>query len=430
MDRKIENKANRLSMPAMLGIFVVIAAVWWSLSDSNFSGNSLKVDKQRLKIATVKYAVLEDYIPIRGQLKPGRSVYLDAIEGGRVEEIFIEEGSQVEAGDIILRLSNTNLQLDVISREAQVSEQLNNLRNTRLAIDKETLNLKSELVEIDYRLSKLMRALKQKKSLFERGLISEDDYLATSDEVRYFTQRKALVAERQSTDKRVRQVQLQQLEDSVQRLQKNLLVASNNLENLNVKAPVSGKLTALNAELGESKDRGERLGQVDKLDSFKISAQLDEFYIARLQKGQLASAAISGADYQLRVSKIFSQVNQGQFEIELKFVQEQPKNIRRGKTISAKLKLADGENVLVVEKGGFIQSTGGNWAFVLNDDTTGAVRQSISSGRSNPDFIEVKTGLKEGDRVVISNYGNYFKFRFVFRWLGNAGINKRWLGSR
>jgi len=407
MDRKIESKANRLSIPVIVGIIGLITLIWWGLADASFSGDSFKVDKQRLKIATVKYAVLEDYIPIRGQIKPSRSVYLDAVEGGRVEEILIEEGSQVEVGDIILRLSNTNLQLDVISREAQVSEQLNNLRNTRLAIDKETLNLKSELVEVDYQLSKLTRALKQKKSLFKRGLISEDDYLATNDEVRYFTQRRALVVERQDTDKRVRQVQLKQLEGSVQRLQKNLLVARKNLENLNVKAPVSGKLTALNAELGESKSRGERLGQVDKLDSFKISAQLDEFYIARLQKGQLASAQISGADYKLIVSKIFSQVNNGQFEIELKFETKQPKNIRRGQTISAKLKFEDGENVLVVEKGGFIQSTGGNWAFVLNDDTTGAFKQSISSGRSNPEFIEVKTGLKEGDRVVISNYGNY-----------------------
>ncbi|TQV89366.1 efflux RND transporter periplasmic adaptor subunit [Aliikangiella coralliicola] len=407
MDRKIEAKKYRFNLLVVIGAIVFIIGAWWAIAGTDFSGNFLKVEKQRLRISEVKHAVLEDYIPVRGQVKPSRSVYLDAIEGGRVEEVLIEEGAEVKAGDIILRLSNTNLQLDVISREAQVSEQLNNLRNTRLAIDQATLNLKSEIVEIDYQLTKLKRSLKQKKRLFARKLISEDDYLATKDEVRYFEQRKALVIERQATDKLVRKVQLEQLENSVAQLQKNLKVARKNLENLNVKAPVSGKLTALNVELGESKARGQRLGQVDKLDSFKVSALVDEFYIARLQKNQVARAKANGENFQLTVSKIYSQVSSGQFEIELKFEDKTPGNIRRGQTIQMKLELADGENALVIDKGGFIQDTGGNWIFVVNQAGTRAVKRSIRSGRSNPDYVEIVDGLQPGERVVVSSYGNY-----------------------
>ncbi len=407
MDRKIEKNTNRRTLIIAGGLVLLIGMVGIAYSAADFSGNSLKVEKQRLRIATVKYEILEDFIPIRGQVKPNRTVFLDAIEGGRVEEILIEEGAEVKAGDVILRLSNTNLQLDVISREAQVSEQLNNLRNTRLAIDQETLNLKSDLVEINYQLIKLKRSIRQKKSLYERKLISQDDFLATKDEFNYFQQRKNLVLERQSADKKVRKIQLQQLESSVTRLQDNLIVARKNLASLNVTAPVNGKLTALNAEIGESKARGERLGQVDNLDSFKLTALVDEFYVARLQMGQVAIAEIGGEKHALDLTKIFSQISNGQFEIELAFSQKQPTNIRRGQTISAKLILADGKNVLVVERGGFIQSTGGNWAFVLDDEENKAIRKEMQIGRSNPEFIEISGGLKAGDKVVISNYGNY-----------------------
>ena len=407
MDRKIEKNSKRNYPVIILLAGSLLLIVLWSLYGPNLSADSFKVEKQRLRISQAKFEVLEDYIPIRGQVKPSRSVYLDAIEGGRVEEILIEEGAEVEADDIILRLSNTNLQLDVISREAQVSEQLNNLRNTKLAIEKETLSLRSELVEIDYQLSKLKRTLKQRKSLFDRKLISQDDYLATKDEVRYFEQRRELVIERQQTDKQVREVQMQQLESSVEQLQKNLIVARKNLDNLNVKAPVSGKLTALSVELGESKARGQRLGQVDKLDSFKLSAMVDEFYIAKLQTGQSAIAEVNGKEHRLVVSKIYSQVTNGQFEIELKFDAETPSNIRRGQNLSMKLQLADGERVLVIDKGGFIQDTGGNWAFVLNDQGEVANKRLIRAGRSNPDYIEILDGVAPGERVVVSSYGNY-----------------------
>ena len=406
MDRKISKKSKFSWIKAGL-LVVVFAGCYWVIAATDFSGNALKLEKQKLRISEVKYAVLEDYIPIRGQVKPSRTVYLDAIEGGRVEEILIEEGVEVKAGEIIARLSNTNLQLDVISREAQVSEQLNNLRNTKLAIEKEALNLKSELVEIDYQLAKLKRAIKQRKSLFERKLISQDDYLATQDELHYFQQRKSLVFERQKTDRLVRKVQLAQLENSVERLQKNLQVARNNLENLNVKAPVNGKLTALDVELGESKSRGQRLGQVDNLDDFKISALVDEFYVARIQLGQQAIAKLNGQQHTLEISKVFSQVRNGQFEIEMRFLSELPQSIRRGQTLQIKLQLGSGDNVMVVDKGGFVQDTGGNWAFVVSTDGKQAIKRQIEPGKSNPDYLQVVSGLKPGEKVIVSSYGAF-----------------------
>ncbi len=231
MDRKIEKK-RRFSPLKLSLIGGLVLGCLWIFASTDFSGNALKLDKNKLRISTAKYALLEDYIPIRGRVEPSRTVYLDAIEGGRVEEILVEEGAEVTQGEVIVRLSNTNLQLDVISREAQVSEQLNNLRNTRLAIEKETLSLKSELVEIDYQLTKLKRTATQRKKLFDQKLISQDDYLATKDELDYFSKRRALVIERQNTDRLVRKLQLDQLENSVEQLQKNLSVARKNLENL------------------------------------------------------------------------------------------------------------------------------------------------------------------------------------------------------
>lgn len=406
MDRKISKKPE-FSWLKLTTLVATLLGGYWVIASTDFSGNALKLDKQKLRISEVRYALLDDYIPIRGRVAPSRTVYLDAIEGGRVEEILIEEGAEVTTGEVIARLSNTNLQLDVISREAQVSEQLNNLRNTKLAIDKETLSLKSELVEIDYQLSKLRRALRQRKSLFERKLISQDDFLATQDELDYFQKRKELVIERQKTDQQVRKVQLAQLESSVERLQKNLKVARNNLENLNVRAPVSGKLTALDVELGESKSRGQRLGQVDNLDNFKISALVDEFYVARISLDQQAVAKINDEQHLLQVSKVFSQVSNGQFEIEMRFINTLPQNIRRGQTLQIKLQLESGNNVLVVDKGGFVQDTGGNWAFVVSSDGKQAMKREIQPGKSNPDYLQIVSGLKPGEKVVVSSYGAY-----------------------
>ena len=415
MDRKIEKK-RRFSPLKIALIGGLSLGCLWIFASTDFSGNALKLDKDKLRISTAKFALLEDYIPIRGRVEPSRTVYLDAIEGGRVEEILVEEGAEVTQGEVIVRLSNTNLQLDVISREAQVSEQLNNLRNTRLAIEKETLSLKSELVEIDYQITKLKRTASQRKKLYEKKLISQDDYLATQDELDYFSKRRALVIERQNTDRLVRKLQLDQLESSVEQLQKNLTVARKNLENLNVKAPVTGKLTALNVELGESKSRGERLGQVDNLDSFKVSALVDEFYVTRVSSGIDAIAKLNEQHFPLRVSKVFSQVNNGQFELELEFTDKVPQKIRRGQTLSIKLQLDTGSDALVLDKGSFVQDTGGNWAFVITADGSEAVKRNLRPGKSNPDYLEVISGIKEGEKVVVSSYGGFAdKDKLIFK---------------
>ena len=369
--------------------------------------SSYKVDAKRLTIATVTQGQFNDYIPVRGNVEPIKSVYLDAIEGGQVEQLFVEEGDQVVAGQKILELSNTTLQLDVISREAQISEQLNNLHNTRLAIDQNRLSLKRDLIEIDYKLQQISRKVKQNKSLLKRKLISTDQMTASVEEFAYLTKSRALTIEQQQQDEKLRAAQIKQLEGNVTQLNRNLSVTRKNLDNLVVRAPVDGLLSALNAQMGESKDRGVRLGQVDIVGQFKVTARVDEFYVNRVLAGQNAEFKIAGKSYQLTLTKVYSQINGGQFAVDLAFKGEAPQKMRRGQTLQVNLHLGESTEAMLVSNGGFYQDTGGQWVFVVSDNGEQAYRKEIKTGRRNNRHIEVLSGLKPGERVVVSSYGNF-----------------------
>ncbi len=406
MDRPIERSDKTRKVVLSLAGLLFIAGVAWIATREH--STSFTLDGQRIRTATVSTGVYEDYIPLRASVEPERSVYLDAIEGGRVERLMVEEGTLVTEGQPLVELSNTTLQLDVIAREAEVSEQLNNLRNTELAIEQNRLSLKRDLVEIDYQVQRLTRLVSRYRELEGNEFISKNDFEDASDELTYWQQRREVTLESQAQDERIRLAQMDQLRASVTQLEQNLVLARANLDNLLVRAPRSGRLTSFTVELGESKARGERLGQIDDVDRFKTSALVNEFYLNRVRVGQQAQLEFDGGNYTLEISKVYPEVAAAQFRVDLRFVDLPPGGIRRGQTLQMRLALGDtAEQATLLANGAFFNDTGGAWVFVLDRDGTTATRRQVELGRRNPTQIEVLSGLLPGDVVVTSSYGNF-----------------------
>jgi len=406
MDRRIERKSRRplyiAAGGAALLALIVLAVVTGGTS------TSFTLDGQRIRTAEVTVGTYEDFIPLRASVEPGRTVYLDAIEGGRVERILVEEGAFVEEGQPLIDLSNTQLQLDVIAREAEVSEQLNNLRNTQLAIEQNRLKLKGDLIEIDYQIVRLTRLVARYEELQGNSFISKTEYENSRDELEYWTNRRGVTRESQVQDERIRLAQIEQLEGSVAQLEKNLTLARANLDNLLIRAPRAGQLTSLDAEIGESKARGERLGQIDDVDRFKATALVNEFYLNRVRLGQQALLEIGGDEYRLEISKIYPEVRAAQFEVDLRYLGDAPRDIRRGQTLQLRLVLGDtSERATLLANGPFFNDTGGAWVFVLDADGRVATKRDVQLGRRNPNTIEVEAGLLPGDEVIISSYSNF-----------------------
>ena len=412
MDRKIETRSRK---PLLIGAAVAAGIVLLAIVFFTDTSTSFTLDGQRIRTAEVSNGMYEDYIPLRASVEPEKTVYLDAIEGGRVEAIHIEEGAFVEEGQPLIDLSNTSLQLDVIAREAEVSEQLNNLRNTQLAIEQNRLKLKSDLIEIDYQVIRLTRLVNRYEELDDNQFISKTDYENSRDELTYWKNRRIVTEESQAQDEKIRLAQIEQLDSSVKQLEKNLTLARGNLDNLFIRAPRSGRLTSFDAEIGESKARGERLGQIDDVDKFKATALVNEFYLNRVRIGQQAQLEISGRDFLLEISKVYPEVQASQFEIDLRFVGAAPTDIRRGQTLQLRLVLGDSnERAVLLANGPFFNDTGGAWVFVLSPDGKTATRRQVQLGRRNPNMIEVDGGLIPGDEVIISSYANFIEVERLF----------------
>jgi HlyD family secretion protein len=413
MDRPVQGRSlPPWLLPAVVVTVLIAVGVWFAARDYS---TTFTLDGQRIRTDTVTTGTYEDFIPLRAIVEPGRSVFLDAIEGGRVERLLVEEGATVQAGQPLVELSNTTLQLDVIAREAEVSEQLNNLRNTELAIEQNRLSLKGDLVEIDYQMIRLGRLVKRYTELEGKEFISRNEYENASDELDYWHKRREITLASQAQDERIRVAQMQQLRASVSQLEQNLTLARSNLENLLVVAPRSGLLSSFDAEIGESKARGERLGQIDDVDQFKASALVNEFYLNRVSVGQQARLELDGKDYMLELSKIYPEVAGAQFEVDLRFVGDAPVNIRRGQTLQLRLILGDiEEQATLLSNGAFINDTGGAWVFVLNPDRSVAMRRDVQLGRRNPNQIEVLSGLLPGDEVITSSYSSFINVDRIF----------------
>ncbi|RUT73569.1 efflux RND transporter periplasmic adaptor subunit [Ancylomarina longa] len=410
MDRTIERKPwyqRKKNWYMALGVLGIVFLYSVFLGNS---GSTLKIKKEKLSIAEVKMDFFQEYIARTGTVNPITTVYLDAIEGGRVEEILLEEGNMVQKGDVILRLSNSELNLQILNSEAAFTEQVNRLRDTKLSMEQDRLNIKRSLLDIDLNLSKSKREYNRNRIFYDKDLISREEFESSKDNFSYYTKTRELLLERQKTDSLSRRIQIQNLENNLKNMEKNLILVRAKLQNLNVKAPVSGQLGTLNAELGESKSRGQRLGQINVLSNFKVNALVDELYITRLTKGLNASFHFNNHDYDLLVSKVYPDVRNGQFEIDLKFKGERPVGIRTGQTFRTKIELGEPREAMVIPRGGFFQSTGGQWVFVLDPSGDFAVKRSIKLGNQNPKYYEILDGLKTGEKVLTNSYESFDKF--------------------
>lgn len=406
MDRVVQKKVSkyRMLLRFLAGGLALATFIYFYLSEP--TGAQYRIDKDALQIATVVNKSFDDYIPVRGIVEPKQTVFLDTNIGGQVEQIYVEGGETVEKGRPLLKLRNSAIELDIISREAQVAEQLNNLRNTQLSLEQDKLNLKREVLDVRFRLTDLKRQLDKVTSLRKKDLVSKESFEALSNEFQYYERRLELALERQETSQILYKSQLSQLEENSAHLKMSLLLAKKNIDNLEIKAPVDGYLTSMNVEIGEYVSPGLRLGRIDSINQFKVRAQIDEYYLARVQGGLAASYSVDGQDFNLEIDKVYPEVTDGQFVVDLQFKGGAPENIRRGQGLQLKLYLGESENRLLLSLGGFYQSSGGEWVFVLNEDGSEAVKRPVRFGRRNPNYLEVLEGLAENDRVVISSYDN------------------------
>ncbi|WP_010606972.1 efflux RND transporter periplasmic adaptor subunit, partial [Pseudoalteromonas maricaloris] len=358
MDKKIERSGlqKHLKKAVAGGVLLSIAAAALAFNNTASSGRSQNLALSSLTVSTVSKGAFVDALSLRGQVVPKTTIYLDTIAGGQVEERLVEQGEFVEAGQPLVRLSNTSLQLDVMSREAQVTEQLNFLRNTQMTMETSRLNLRRDLLEIDLQISHLERRYKQSKPLVEKGVLATDRLSEIEDDLQYYKARKELTLERQTQENSIRKVQVEQLEDSAEMLQKNLQFARQNLENLLIKAPVSGYLSELDVEIGESKSKGARLGQIDIPNEYKLVVRLDEFYLNQVQPDMAVNVMLDSGLVSAKVSKIDSRVTQSQFQVEVALPSGQS-DIKRGQSIDVELMLGGNkENALLLKRGAFFTS--------------------------------------------------------------------------
>jgi len=419
MDRRIERKLitpQRIAIAA--GALVLIAVTAYAYVHYGLT-RTLTVGSERVTVSKVSYGTFREYIPVTGNVVPRTTIYLDAISGGQVTEVHTEEGAFVKAGDPIVTFKNTDLQLRVIQTQSQATEQLAQLANVLLQYDNTHLAHKTNLTEIEYQIDRLERDLKRKRPLvalggtggITQGAIDDLEAELTRDRANLVIAQEAL-----RLDEEFRKAQVDRMNAAQDAMKQNLEITRENLESLVIVAPISGQLTLLEANAGESKAAGQRIGQVDEVGAFKVNAFIDEFYISRVAIGQTASVEIDGKTYELTVSKVYPEVTNRQFEVDLLFAGDPPAAIRRGQTVRMRLEIGQPADTLVLANGAFFDDTGGQWVFVVDPSRDFAERRQVRFGRRNPEGIEVLGGLKQGEEVITSSYESFMTFdRIQFR---------------
>ncbi len=407
MDRVIIKKKwttkKILTIAGITGIVLLISASWYFTAGKS----RLNVDAERVTISEVKKGPFQEFIPVNGIVQPVATIYLDALEGGRVEERFVEDGAIVKKNQPILRLSNTDLELSLANQETAVFDVLTQMQNTKNNAVQNTIQQLNQKADVENALAEAERLYKLNKYLYEQKALGAQEFKASEISYTYQVNRKKLNDQTLRQDEISNKQQISQMAASYARMQNALSLMRRKVEDLVVKAPIDGQLTALDAEIGQSKSKGERLGQIDILSGYKVRVDIDEHYISRIFIGQMGDASFAGKTYSLRIKKVYTQVTNGRFQVDMEFVDATPPGIRRGQTLQIRLALSDETEALLVAKGGFFQQTGGNWIFKLSDDGKRAYKVDVQLGRQNPDYYEVLSGLKPGDKVVTSSYENY-----------------------
>jgi len=404
MDKVIEKKKGLrpkhiIWIVGALAIAFLLYKVFFAESSSTF-----RVEKDKVTISTVEDGLFNDYITVIGNVEPITTIFLDAEEGGKVEEKLIEEGEMVKKGDVILKLRNNDLNLSIMNSESSMAYQTNELRNTQIQMEQQKIQNKQQLLQIDYEILRLSRNYEQQKALFKEELIAKEDYLKAEEDYLRAKKNRELIFMKLVQDSIFRENQKIQMDQNLGNMQLNLKVVQQRREDLNVKAPVDGQLGLLEAEIGESINKGQRIGQINILDNFKIKALIDEHYIDRVKRELPATLDRNGTNFNLKVRKVYPDVRNGQFEIDLVFNEITPDNIRTGQTYHIKLELGESGKAVLLARGGFFQSTGGQWVYVLNEDGTEATKRNIKIGKQNPQYYEVLEGLNAGEKVITSGY--------------------------
>ncbi len=407
MDRMIQKPVWYKRRPVWYAAAAAVLLVFIYIFFLSDTSSKLNVNSDKISIEEVKRDVFQDFMSSIGTVYPIRTIYLDAQEGGRIDEILVEEGSMVKTGEAILRLSNPNLNLSIMNSEAELAEKSNFLRNTQVTLEQNKLDLRRQILELNYRMMQLQRNYDNSKKFYEQNLISNDEYRVAKENYEFALASKNLLLERQAQDSIYRKIQMDQLEESLSRMRENISLVRQRLTNLTVCAPVDGQLGMLDAEIGEQKTQGQRLGLINDLSAFKVQADIDEHYISRITTGLVADFEFDNKSYQLKVKKVYPEVRNGKFLIDLTFTAEMPKDIRTGQTFRVKLQLGESKEAMLIPRGGFYQSTGGQWIFVVDKSGKFATKRNIKIGRQNPQYYEVLEGLEPGEQVVISSYESY-----------------------
>jgi HlyD family secretion protein len=368
------------------------------------NSSTFRAEKDKVTISTVEDGLFNDYITVIGQVEPITTIYLDAIESGQIQERFIEEGSMVQKGDVILRLENRQLYQTILNSEAALAEKENYLRNTRISFETELIQSRKNLLDSRYRLNRKKRSFEQNKALFDAQLISKEEFTQAKEDYEYEVNMLEINKLKAKNDSLIRLTSMQSLETDLVKMRQMLVLVRERLDNLNVKAPVNGQLGMLDAEIGQRINEGQRIGQINVLDNFKINALIDEHYIDRVIRDLPATLDRNETSYNLKVKKVYPEVRIGQFKIDMVFNGSSPNNIRTGQSYHIKLELGESGKAVLLARGGFFQSTGGQWVYVLNKDGNEATKRNIKIGKQNPQYYEVLEGLSAGEKVITSGY--------------------------
>jgi HlyD family secretion protein len=401
--KKTWNQKRILTIAGISAIVLLLLGSWYFTSGKS----RLNIDAERITVSEVKKGAFQEFIPVNGIVQPVATIYLDALEGGRVEERFVEDGAVVKKNQPILRLSNTDLELSLANQETAVFEVLTQMQNTKNNAVQNTIQQLNQKAEVENSLAEAERVYKLNKYLYEQKVLGSQEFKASENNYTYQVNRKKLNDKTLHQDEISNEQQISQMAASYSRMQNALSLMRRKVQDLVVKAPIDGQLTSLDAEIGQSKNKGERLGQIDILSGHKVRVDIDEHYISRVFIGQMGETTVAGKNYTLKIKKVYTQVNNGRFQVDMEFVDATPSGIRRGQTLQIRLALSDETQALLVAKGGFFQQTGGNWIFKLSDDGKKAYKVDVQLGRQNPDYYEVLGGLQPGDKVVTSSYENY-----------------------
>lgn len=403
MDRQIEKKSflRRYAWYIAAAAALVAFLVWIVLGTS---ANTTTVDASDITISDVTRGKFDDYVRLNGQVLPIQVVQISPEEGGIVREKVVEEGTRVRKGDVILRLSNSNLDLQILNAEAELAEKQNLLRNTQVAMQQDRLNNRTEQATLDTDCDRKRRAYEQNARLYKERLISKEVYLQSREDYKLARRKQSLISQRLKQDSLYRHVQMAQMEDNLDNMRKNVLLVRDRKNKLEVRSAIDGELGLLDVELGQNIAAGQNIGQINDLSDFKVQAQIDEHYIDRVRPGLSASFSRDGKTYLLRVRKVYPEVRNGTFRTDFVFVGERPAQMRSGQTFYVELALGKSQQATLIPRGTFFQTTGGNWIFVLDKSGRKAYRRNISIARQNPQYYEVTDGLEPGERVITSGY--------------------------